>query len=90
MEPADGPALIFEAPFERHVCRNVALAVVASLITERTLNNEITSGSDQWVQIAFLSEGDLADDLNMPPTDGNCLVPRSPGRATSLLAAVVI
>jgi hypothetical protein len=68
--------LIFEAPFEQHVFRNVALAIVAGLITERTLNNQTTGGSDQWVQLVFLSEGDLADDPKMSPIDGNHLAYR--------------
>src|SRR5579864_1227266 len=56
---------IFEAPEKRHRLRNITLAIVTRLITERPLDDHLAGCGDQRLQNSLLSKSDLAADLNM-------------------------
>ena len=64
-------SFISESPFEGHIFRNVAFAIVARLITERSFDGQLTSRSNEGLQSSFLSEGDFANDLDPPAINRN-------------------
>src|SRR6202035_1654774 len=56
---------IFEAPYKRHVFGNVALAVIARLIAEQSLDDHFAGWAHQRLQNRLLSKSDLAADSNV-------------------------
>src|SRR5579872_2945133 len=58
---------ISEAPYERHLLRNITLAIVARLVAERSRDDHLAGWGDQRLQNGLLAKSDLAADLNMTP-----------------------
>jgi hypothetical protein len=67
---------IFEAPYERHVFRNIAPTIVARLVAERSLDDHFPGWSDQRLQNAVLSKGDLTADLDVTSVHRDSLTDR--------------
>jgi len=67
---------IFEAPEERHRLRNITLAIVTRLITERPLDDHFAGWGDQRLQNSLLSKSDLAAYLDVPSVHRDGLTDR--------------
>jgi hypothetical protein len=63
-------------PFERHILRQVALPIVACLIPEGSLHDQLAGSIDQRLQSGLLPESDLPLDRDATAINGNGLVDR--------------
>jgi len=69
--PLTVQTLKFEVPFDRHILGKVALAIVTCLITEYSLDDQLTGWADQLLQSSFLAKSDLTVNLDLPAINWN-------------------